>query len=205
MMKRRFIIDLRHLHRVSDSNPLVNWHLTHRFARVSTLIGGRRPSLSVYQSERSIPPLPGPALLDSASVSACKGKIADPLRIPAGLGPSVEEDVSANETREDLLLAFCSHSQPLQPTAERAADQGDNRQSAFYSLPLAPPPPPNSWDRWCRRSDLNRGPTDYESVALPLSYVGVAAAAAYTPRGHNRQPSAPYLFPPGSGQPKPPR
>src|SRR5580658_3561138 len=26
--------------------------------------------------------------------------------------------------------------------------------------------------RWCRRSDLNRGPTDYESVALPLSYVG---------------------------------
>jgi hypothetical protein len=25
---------------------------------------------------------------------------------------------------------------------------------------------------WCRRSDLNRGPTDYESVALPLSYVG---------------------------------
>ena len=27
--------------------------------------------------------------------------------------------------------------------------------------------------RWCRRSELNRGPTDYESVALPLSYVGV--------------------------------
>ena len=25
---------------------------------------------------------------------------------------------------------------------------------------------------WCRRSELNRGPTDYESVALPLSYVG---------------------------------
>jgi hypothetical protein len=25
---------------------------------------------------------------------------------------------------------------------------------------------------WCRRTDLNRGPTDYESVALPLSYVG---------------------------------
>src|SRR4051794_22547742 len=25
---------------------------------------------------------------------------------------------------------------------------------------------------WCRRSDLNRGPADYESAALPLSYVG---------------------------------
>ena len=25
---------------------------------------------------------------------------------------------------------------------------------------------------WCRRPGLNRGPTDYESVALPLSYVG---------------------------------
>lgn len=24
----------------------------------------------------------------------------------------------------------------------------------------------------CRHSELNRGPTDYESVALPLSYVG---------------------------------
>ncbi len=28
-------------------------------------------------------------------------------------------------------------------------------------------------ERWCRRADLNRGPTDYESVALPLSYVGI--------------------------------
>jgi hypothetical protein len=27
-------------------------------------------------------------------------------------------------------------------------------------------------ESWCRRADLNRGPTDYESVALPLSYVG---------------------------------
>src|SRR6185437_7123685 len=30
----------------------------------------------------------------------------------------------------------------------------------------------NCLSSWCRRSDLNRGPTDYESVALPLSYVG---------------------------------
>jgi hypothetical protein len=29
---------------------------------------------------------------------------------------------------------------------------------------------------WCRRSDLNRGPADYESAALPLSYVGGRAA-----------------------------
>src|SRR5512135_2137513 len=27
---------------------------------------------------------------------------------------------------------------------------------------------------WSRRSDLNRGPTDYESVALPLSYAGLS-------------------------------
>ncbi len=26
--------------------------------------------------------------------------------------------------------------------------------------------------QWCRRAGSNRGPTDYESVALPLSYVG---------------------------------
>ena len=25
---------------------------------------------------------------------------------------------------------------------------------------------------WCRRTELNCGPTDYESVALPLSYAG---------------------------------
>gem|GEM_PF-4482424 len=30
----------------------------------------------------------------------------------------------------------------------------------------------NPLKSWCRRSDSNRGPTDYESVALPLSYVG---------------------------------
>jgi hypothetical protein len=28
---------------------------------------------------------------------------------------------------------------------------------------------------WCRRAGSNCGPTDYESVALPLSYVGVSA------------------------------
>src|SRR5262245_46548731 len=37
-----------------------------------------------------------------------------------------------------------------------------NREISLYFNYLA----------WCRRSDLNRGPTDYESVALPLSYVG---------------------------------
>ena len=29
--------------------------------------------------------------------------------------------------------------------------------------------------KWCRRAELNRGPTDYESVALPLSYAGKRA------------------------------
>jgi hypothetical protein len=29
-----------------------------------------------------------------------------------------------------------------------------------------------SLHQWCRRPDLNWGPTDYESVALPLSYAG---------------------------------
>ena len=27
--------------------------------------------------------------------------------------------------------------------------------------------------QWSRRSDLNRGPADYESAALPLSYAGI--------------------------------
>jgi hypothetical protein len=29
---------------------------------------------------------------------------------------------------------------------------------------------------WCRNRELNPGPTDYESVALPLSYCGVVVA-----------------------------
>ncbi len=29
---------------------------------------------------------------------------------------------------------------------------------------------PLTWSRW---SDLNRRPTDYESIALPLSYIGL--------------------------------
>jgi hypothetical protein len=31
------------------------------------------------------------------------------------------------------------------------------------------------WFKWCRRTELNCGPTDYESVALPLSYAGSGA------------------------------
>jgi hypothetical protein len=30
---------------------------------------------------------------------------------------------------------------------------------------------------WSRRSDLNRGPADYESAALPLSYAGFSLIA----------------------------
>ncbi len=42
---------------------------------------------------------------------------------------------------------------------------------------------------WCRRSDLNRGPADYESAALPLSYVGNRRKPRpYTLRGHPPQP-----------------
>ena len=38
--------------------------------------------------------------------------------------------------------------------------------------------------RWSRRSDLNRQPTDYESVALPLSYAGPTCAVIHSlPRG----------------------
>ena len=33
-----------------------------------------------------------------------------------------------------------------------------------------------SLKEWCRSAELNRGPTDYESVALPLSYFGVRGA-----------------------------
>ncbi len=36
--------------------------------------------------------------------------------------------------------------------------------------------------RWCRRGGSNSGPTDYESVALPLSYVGIPAHIAAPPR-----------------------
>src|SRR5690606_38460871 len=36
---------------------------------------------------------------------------------------------------------------------------------------------------WCRRADLNRGPTDYESVALPLSYAGEPVDAFATEGG----------------------
>ncbi len=31
-------------------------------------------------------------------------------------------------------------------------------------------------EEWCRSRDLNSGPTDYESVALPLSYFGLCPA-----------------------------
>jgi hypothetical protein len=41
---------------------------------------------------------------------------------------------------------------------------------------------------WCRHSDLNRGPTDYESVALPLSYVGIAERAIQNPAADCNMP-----------------
>src|SRR3546814_7021962 len=50
-------------------------------------------------------------------------------------------------------------------------------------------------EEWCRRADLNRGPTDYESVALPLSYVGAGAEDKEFPpppqgwRGPRRHPA----------------
>ena len=39
-------------------------------------------------------------------------------------------------------------------------------------------------ETWSRRSDLNRGPADYESAALPLSYAG--QARAYETRNASR-------------------
>src|SRR5580658_9173640 len=36
---------------------------------------------------------------------------------------------------------------------------------------------------WCRHTDLNCGPTDYESVALPLSYAGLRTREPIIPRG----------------------
>ena len=35
--------------------------------------------------------------------------------------------------------------------------------------------------KWCRHTDLNRGPTDYKSVALPLSYVGTNRTEIFIP------------------------
>ena len=43
---------------------------------------------------------------------------------------------------------------------------------------------------WCRRTDLNRGPTDYESVALPLSYVGDGRGHPIPPSRRPRQRKA---------------
>jgi hypothetical protein len=33
-----------------------------------------------------------------------------------------------------------------------------------------------NWENWCRHTESNCGPTDYESVALPLSYAGITDA-----------------------------
>ena len=33
---------------------------------------------------------------------------------------------------------------------------------------------------WCRRGELNTRPTDYESVALPLSYAGITSEGGGT-------------------------
>lgn len=46
---------------------------------------------------------------------------------------------------------------------------------------------------WCRHSELNRGPTDYESVALPLSYVGVRSSL-YRKRGGQAMVCVEYLW-----------
>src|SRR5260370_2366805 len=58
---------------------------------------------------------------------------------------------------------------------------------------------------WCRRADLNRGPTDYESVALPLSYVGPGEAGRPSRPCPARRP-APNLPPrlPPTAPPVPP-
>jgi hypothetical protein len=47
---------------------------------------------------------------------------------------------------------------------------------------------------WCRRGGSNSGPTDYESVALPLSYVGILdgrrhISPAAPPRNHRLTPA----------------
>ena len=63
-------------------------------------------------------------------------------------------------------------------------------------MPVFPPSPEGLWrgkrpltihrvvarkseDEWSRRSELNRRPTDYESVALPLSYAGLTSIIKY--------------------------
>ena len=50
---------------------------------------------------------------------------------------------------------------------------------------------------WCRNADLNRGPTDYESVALPLSYFGLCTglkrAAPYAKQGARRKAGLPNV------------
>ena len=53
---------------------------------------------------------------------------------------------------------------------EKTKHKGIYRVDASITYCLRPPVFSRSY--WSRCSDLNRGPTDYESVALPLSYTG---------------------------------
>src|SRR5229473_7198996 len=58
------------------------------------------------------------------------------------------------------------------------------------------------WILWCRRADLNRGPTDYESVALPLSYVGPGETERHCGADPaRRRDTNPQLRPASTGAP----
>jgi len=45
---------------------------------------------------------------------------------------------------------------------------------------------------WCRRTESNCGPTDYESVALPLSYAGAPGGSLYS---HDASQATEYPWP----------
>ncbi len=88
--------------------------------------------------------------------------------------------------------------------APRAADDSQRRAGLPYSSRAAAPGSPSQTWRptapeecavtycfeWCRRGGSNSGPTDYESVALPLSYVG--KRARYSAGRPGRQPGGPH-------------
>ena len=85
-----------------------------------------------------------------------------------------DESIEPRTTGARLTISFGSH---------KARNGGYHNHSiphVFLGSPV------NPLILWCRRSDLNRGPADYESAALPLSYVGAGGTRPYSAGGSIR-------------------
>ena len=67
---------------------------------------------------------------------------------------------------------------PIQSAPVGRSSEDESAMSPSASCPVASPDRMSrkSLERWCRHTESNCGPTDYESVALPLSYAGAERA-----------------------------